>query len=153
MADYLMHFNPFHDPKNGQFASSGSSGVKGPIVQKYLSSEKAKKEFLDVLKKEGIINDKKKAGESIKSGSARLSKDSDLFVRDKITGLGRILKEDLDNHYYVGSVKLNNDNSLAYAMAARDGNKVNIYAYAKEGVIKQNLAGRAIDKYKNALEH
>lgn len=24
--EYLMHFNPFHDPKNGQFTSGGSSG-------------------------------------------------------------------------------------------------------------------------------
>ena len=28
--DYLMHFNPFHDPKNGQFTSGGGSrGVLG----------------------------------------------------------------------------------------------------------------------------
>lgn len=26
--DYLMHFNPFHDPKNGRFASGGNSGTR-----------------------------------------------------------------------------------------------------------------------------
>ena len=31
--EYLMHFNPFHDPKNGQFTSGGlsSSGVFGSL--------------------------------------------------------------------------------------------------------------------------
>ena len=27
--DYLMHFNPFHDPKNGQFASGGGTSGRG----------------------------------------------------------------------------------------------------------------------------
>ena len=149
-----MHFNPYHDPKNGQFSSGGSSGAKGPVVQKYLSSEKAKKEFLDILKKEGIIN-KMELGAAkrlMKSGQAILPTDSDLYVRDRIVGLGRVIKEDLNNHYYVTSVKLANGSVQNWALISRDGNKANIYAYGREGILYQNLSNRTVDKVKNALE-
>ena len=56
MADYLIHFNPYHNPKNGQFASSKSGQVYGKLDR--MSNEKLYK----TLKKEVRETKKEKWG-------------------------------------------------------------------------------------------
>ena len=148
MNNYLMHFNPFHDPKNGQFTSGGSSGHIPAVASKQLKANKNDKIFLDHLKKEGIIKDTEEARKGISSGSVKLKKGSDLYVRDKILGHGRILKEDVDNHYYITTI--NNGKNTTYAMISRNGNRASISAYAREGYIKQNLSDKTV-KYIESL--
>jgi len=80
---------------------------------------------------------------------------TDLFIRDAITGLGTILKEDLENHYYVTSVKIGVFGAtFTYALIKRnDENDENaeIVVYAHEGLIKQHLAEKTIQKLKGVL--
>ena len=62
--------------------------------------------LLKCLKSKRIINDISKSSNEILSERIKLRKDNDLFIRDAITGLGSILKEDLENHIYITSIKL-----------------------------------------------
>ena len=57
--------------------------------------------LLKQLKAKHIISGKvEDSMADITSETITLKKSTDLFIRDAITGLGTILKEDLDNHYY-----------------------------------------------------
>ena len=77
---------------------------------------------------------------------------TDLFIRDAITGLGTILKEDLENHYYITSVKVGVIGStFTYALIKRNDENAEIVVYAHEGLIKQHLADKTIQKLKGVL--
>ncbi len=109
--------------------------------------------LLKELKKKHIISsDMEKESQSVICESVPFEK-TDLHIRDAILGLGTILKEDLENHYYITSVKTGLfNNVLAYAIIQRNEDKtVDIAIYAKEGLIKQNLAGKAMDRIKQVL--
>lgn len=99
--------------------------------------------LLKCLKAKRIINDIEKARIETFSTSLKLRKDDDLFIRDAITGYGSILKEELDNHYYITSVKINTIGSvLTYAIIQRKDELAEISVYAHEGLIKQHLSDK-----------
>ena len=109
--------------------------------------------LLKCLKKKRIINDISKAKENIATGNVQLRNPKDLFIRDAITGKGTILVEDLDNHYYITSVKTGIfGNVLAYAIIQRQDGSAEICVYAHEGLIKQNLAHKTLEMLQKTLE-
>ena len=90
-------------------------------------------------------------GSTVKE-TIKLRKPTDLFIRDAITGLGTIIKEDLENHYYITSVPVGLFGSVfSYAIICRNETEADIVAYAREGLIKQNLAEKTIQKLKGML--
>lgn len=108
--------------------------------------------LLKTLKSKNCITDVKKAEKEVLTEQIVLKKGDDLFIRDAVTGLGTILKEDLDNHYYVTTVKVGAfGNVLPQAIVLRDGENADLAVYAHEGLIKQNLAKKAIEKLKTVL--
>ncbi|MBR3099899.1 MAG: hypothetical protein IKH18_10120 [Clostridia bacterium] len=108
--------------------------------------------FLKELKRKGIIRDVDKARSELSVEVIPLKVPKDLFIRDAITGLGTIMKEDLENHYYITSVKMGMfSNILTYAIIVRNEETAEITAYAREGLIKQNLAEKTVKKLKEVL--
>ena len=66
--------------------------------------------------------------------------------------MGTILKEDLENHYYITTVKMGAfGNIITQAIIMRDGTSAEIAVYAREGLIKQHLAEKTIQKLKGVL--
>ena len=108
--------------------------------------------LLKCLKSKRFINDVEKAKKEVVTEQIVLRKPDDLFIRDAITGLGTILKEDLENHYYITTVKVGAfGNALTQAIVLRSEDKAEIAVYAHEGLIRQNLAGKTIEKLKQCL--
>ena len=109
--------------------------------------------LLKQLKAKHIISGKvEDSMADITSETITLKKATDLFIRDAITGLGTILKEDLDNHYYVMTVPVGLfGNVSTYALIQRIEMQAEIVVYAHEGLIKQNLSAKTIEKLKKAL--
>lgn len=109
--------------------------------------------LLKQLKAKHIISGK--AEDSLKDTvkeTVTLRKPTDLFIRDAITGLGTILKEDLENHYYITSVPVGLfGNVSSYAFIRRNETEADIVVYAQEGLIKQHLAEKTIQKLKGIL--
>ena len=109
--------------------------------------------LLKCLKSKRVINDVNDARKAVKTDTVNLKTDSDLYIRDAIMGLGTILKENLEEHYYITTVKMGVfGNVLAHAIVLRDEKKANLAVYAKEGFFKQNLAEKGIEKLKERLE-
>lgn len=112
----------------------------------------ASKLLLQCLKSKQFINDVEKAKSEVATERIQLRKENDLFIRDAITGLGTILKEDLEQHYYVTTVKMGAfGNVLTQAIILRDGIYAEIAVYAHEGLIKQHLAEKTMQKLKGVL--
>ena len=108
--------------------------------------------LLKCLKKKRIINDVQKAKSEVATGSVLLKNPKDLFIRDAITGMGTIMVEDLENHYYITSIKTGVFGGvLTYAIIQRQDESAEIAVYAHEGLIKQNLALKTIEKLKKVL--
>lgn len=108
--------------------------------------------LLKCLKSKRFITDTEKAKSEVQTEKVTLRKENDLFIRDAITGIGTILKEDLDHHYYITTVKVGIfGNALTQAIIARDGSEAEIAVYAHEGLIKQHLADKTIEKLKKLL--
>ena len=108
--------------------------------------------LLKYLKKKHYIDDIKKATEEVTAESVQLRRPDDLFIRDAIIGIGTILKEDLENHYYITTVKTGLfGNVLTHAIIKRYDETAEIVVHAHEGLIKQNLARKTIDKLKALL--
>ena len=108
--------------------------------------------LLKCLKSKRFINDVEKAKGEVTTEKITLRKEDDLFIRDAITGLGTILKEDLEHHYYITTVKAGAfGNALTQAIIMRDGVSAERAGYAHEGFIKQHLADKTIQKLKGAL--
>ena len=74
-------------------------------------------------------------------------------LRDRLYLLGNILHEDLQNQVYVASVSTDDSNmtSAVVAMQLIDGQLI-MAGYAKEGLIKQNICDRAIQRLVGAIE-
>lgn len=68
-------------------------------------------------------------------------------VRDRMIGLGKILEESFDEHYYIANVSsgVANKNS-AVVLVHWNENELYLCGYAKEGLINQHTAEKAIDK-------
>lgn len=68
-------------------------------------------------------------------------------LRDSIIGVGKILEEDLEISTYVVNISAGaaNMNSAVVAIQLND-NCVSMLGYAKEGLINQHTAEKAIDK-------
>lgn len=110
------------------------------ILLKYLK----KKQYIPTK-----LNDKR---DIVLSDKVKLKSDSDLFVRDSLVIRGTVLLENLEEHYYIVEIKNRTINSAsAYAIIARKEDFAEIVTYAHEGLIKQNLAGKTIEKLKAAL--
>ena len=110
--------------------------------------------LLKELRKKKIISaDIEKGSDSTLCEIIPFDKPGDLHIRDAIVGLGTIMKEDLEKHFYIISTKTGMfNNVMAYAIIQRKEDKTaEIVVYAKEGIIKQNLAGKAMSKIKEAL--
>lgn len=110
--------------------------------------------LLKELKKKHIVTTNiEEESKFVTTEQIKFEKANDLHIRDAIFGMGTVLKENLDEHYYITSVKTGLfNNVLAYAIIRRNEDKTaDIAVYAKEGIIKQDLAGKAIGKLKKAL--
>ena len=108
--------------------------------------------LLKCLKSKRYIDDVEKAKNEVSIERIALRKPDDLFIRDAITGIGTILKEDLDNHYYITTVKVGAfGNVLTQAIIQRNNSSAEIAVYAHEGFIKQHLKEKTIEKLKKLL--
>ncbi len=109
--------------------------------------------LLKCLKSKRFIKDIEKAKDEVMTEQIQLKKADDLFIRDAITGLGTILKEDLEKHYYITTVKVGAfGNVLAQAIIRRVEDKTaELAVYAHEGLIKQHLSEKAAIKLKKVL--
>ena len=109
--------------------------------------------LLECLKSKRYIADIKKAREEVITEKVKLKKKDDLFIRDALAGRGNILKEDLEEHYYVTTVKMGRTgNVLTYAIILREeDDEASIAVYAREGLIKQHLAEKTMEKLKGFL--
>lgn len=108
--------------------------------------------LLKCLKSKRFISDIEKAKAEVSTERITLRKEDDLFIRDAITGYGTILKEDLDHHYYITTIKMGTfGNTLSHAIILREGPEADVAVYAHEGLIKQHLAEKAMQKLKSAL--
>jgi hypothetical protein len=73
-------------------------------------------------------------------------------VRDALVGQGRIIEEDLENHIYVDLLRIGLFGlSEALLVTKIKGKSVHIIAYAREGLFKQRLAQKAVQKVKRSL--
>ena len=108
--------------------------------------------LLKCLKSKRFINDVDKAKSEVTTETITLRKEDDLFIRDAITGMGTIFKEDLDHHFYITTVKVGAfGNTLTQSIIMRDGASAEIAVSAHEGLIKQHLADKTIQKLKGIL--
>lgn len=86
--------------------------------------------------------------ESLDSGTLTILK-----IRDALIVCGHILEEDLDNNYYIAIVSPGNSKlKVSLLIVELLEKKVNICAYAREGLIKQNIAKKSIAKLTAALQ-
>ena len=107
--------------------------------------------LLKCLKAKRFISDTEKARNDVLTEKITLRKEDDLFIRDAITGLGTVIKEDLEHHYYITTVKAGSFRSLTQAIILRNGIEAELAVYAHEGLIKQHLAEKTIQKLKKLL--
>ena len=108
--------------------------------------------LLKFLKSKHYIDDIGKARKEVATAKVTLRKKKDLFIRDAITGMGTILEENLDLHYYITTVKIGIfGNVLTQAIILRNDAEAQIVVYAHEGLIKQRLAEKTIEKLKSKL--
>ena len=108
--------------------------------------------FLKYLKKKRFINDVTKAKKEVMTECVALPNVNDLTIRDAIIGMGTILEEDLENHYYITSVRAGTfGNVLTYAFLQRNDSSVEIIVFAHEGLVKQHLGEKTLRKLKTSL--
>ena len=99
-----------------------------------------------------LINDLEKAREEVSTETIVLRKENDLFIRDAITGLGTILKEAPEDHYYIKTVRTGLfGNVLTQAIILRNGMEATFAVYAHEGLIKQHLAEKTLQRLRQVL--
>ena len=105
------------------------------------------KELLIVKGRENQVIDPekslKKMMEHVETRSVEAAGITMLRIRDALLGLGRILEENEEEQYYLTTV---NTGAGAVLLAQISGDRVEIAAYAKEGMISQHSAKKAIEK-------
>ncbi|WP_027621463.1 hypothetical protein [Acetivibrio clariflavus] len=68
-------------------------------------------------------------------------------VRDRLIGLGKILEENFDDTYYVVNVPAGVANkNTAVVLVRWSEDNISLFAYAKEGLINQHTADKAIER-------
>ena len=112
------------------------------------------KTLIEFLKKKHmVIGNAEALKKDSTFSSVHLRKSSDLFIRDSILGLGTILFENLEKHYYITSVKVGFGGSVfAYALISRNEDTADIVTYSHEGLIRRHLSKKALEKIKKRLE-
>lgn len=110
-------------------------------------------ELIKVLKKKHyLVGNTEELRKEIVTENITLRKNTDLFIRDAITGLGTILVEDLEKHYYITTVRIGLfGGAITQAIIYRNENEAEIAVYAYEGLIRQNLAAKTMEKLKKVL--
>lgn len=75
-----------------------------------------------------------------------------LKIRDTLLRVGTILKENLEEEYYIGIITAGIGNkNHAYIIIKKNKNIFDICCYAREGLIKQHTARKAINKFEREL--
>ena len=76
-----------------------------------------------------------------------------LQIRDRLYLLGSILHEDLEHQVYVAAIRSGfADMGHAVVALQLQGNTLNILGYAKEGIIKQHICEKALQKLVAAIQ-
>ena len=108
--------------------------------------------LLKCLKSKRYINDIDKAKKEVRVTTVLLKNPSDLFIRDTVMKMGSVLQENLDEHYYITTVNIRTLGKVStQAIVLRNGESAEVAVYAHEGLIKQNLAKKALDELVKAL--
>lgn len=98
-----------------------------------------------LLEKVMLYSGKKEKGMIFKQ--AAVTKLTFAQLRDSLLGLGRILEEDFENKIYVTSIAAGVADRNAAVVAVRlSGDSLDLAGYAREGLIKQHTAEKAIEK-------
>ena len=79
-------------------------------------------------------------------GSGEIPDASDLRVRAAISGLGKIVEENLEKHTYVTTIKVGKGAGINEALLVTllNGTTVHYAACAHEGLISQHIAEKAV---------
>ena len=76
-----------------------------------------------------------------------------LQLRDNLLGMGHILEEDFDNQIYVINILAGFANkNPAVVVVKIDETKLNFVSYAKEGIINQHTAEKAVNMIVNKIK-
>lgn len=77
-----------------------------------------------------------------------------LQIRDRLYRMGKILFEDTESQVYVAMIRsgFGNMNHAVVAMQLRS-NKLMVAGYAREGLVKQNIWGKAFEKLKSVVQN
>ena len=75
-----------------------------------------------------------------------------LKIRDTLLLIGNIIKEDLDEEFYIGTINAGIANkNIAFIIIKKNEGNLAVCCYAREGLIKQHTAGKAIEKFEREL--
>lgn len=75
-----------------------------------------------------------------------------LKIRDTLLLIGNIIKEDLDEEFYIGTINAGIANkNIAFIIIKKNEGNLAICCYAREGLIKQHTARNAIEKFEREL--
>ncbi|MCI6594001.1 MAG: hypothetical protein MSJ87_01940 [Firmicutes bacterium] len=103
--------------------------------------------YISAREKNGDILDKLHT-ERIKAGGLGY-----LNLRDALNEIGHILKDDPKTGTFVAIIRNgSHDLNSAFAVCMLEDDHIDICAYAKEGIIKQHLAEKAIKQLKASLD-
>lgn len=116
-----------------------------------------KKNLEDAVKKYGndvnIAYNSQKIDRDSVINQIELQNPDDKTVYKSIVGLGQILEEDLNNHQYIILVRVGKVFSKeALMVAVLDNKTMYMAAYAQEGLVKQNIALKAINMVLNQIK-
>lgn len=75
-----------------------------------------------------------------------------LKIRDTLLLIGNIIKEDLDEEFYIGTINAGIANkNIAFIIIKKNEGNLAVCCYAREGRIKQHTARKAIEKFEREL--
>jgi hypothetical protein len=75
-----------------------------------------------------------------------------LKIRDTLLLIGNIIKEDLDEEFYIGTINAGIANkNIAFIIIKKNEGNLAVCCYAREGLIKQHTARKAIEKFEREL--
>ena len=79
--------------------------------------------------------------------------DADINLRHRLVNQGRMLEEDLNNHYYYWLLQIKGLFAPeALVVTIRKGTTVHIGAYANQGLASKRFTTKAIEQVKSALK-
>ena len=75
-----------------------------------------------------------------------------LKIRDTLLRIGNLLKENLEEEYYIGTITAGIGNkNTAFILIKKNMKMLEVCCYAREGLIKQHTARRAINKFERGI--